>query len=123
LLAAGSGLRTGLRDGARVLVGDITDGWIRRAPGSGWRVVVRWDGRWQALPTHGPVSLNADSWVSAAGFLYTRVPTGTPGRFRVYAWDPQGGSAYTPPTLVASRLGLVCFNRTFSAFGNCRTKS
>jgi hypothetical protein len=41
------------------------------------------------------------------------------GRFDVFAWDPQGGSAYTPPTLVAVDLGPVCFDQAFTAFGDC----
>ena len=45
----------------------------------------------------------------------------TPDRFRVYSWDPRGGSAYTPPALVANPLGQVCFNRSFTAFGDCRS--
>lgn len=121
LLAAPSvGVRAGLQDGARVRVGDITDGTLRRTPGVGWQVMVRWDGRLQPLTLRGPVSLAQASWVSASGLLYTRVPDGAPGRFRVYAWDPQGGSAYTPPSLVAASLGRVCFNPTFTAYGNCR---
>jgi len=120
LPSGGAGVRAALREGARVRVGDITDGTLRRTPGAGWQVVVRWDGRLQPLPTHGPVGLGAASWVSASGLLYTRVPTGITGRFHVYAWDPHGGTAYTPPTLVARDLGRVCFDRTFTAFGDCR---
>jgi len=115
LLSSG---RPALRDGARVRVGDITDGTLRRTP-RGWQVLVRWDGRLQQLTTRGPVSLGAASWVSASGLLYTRVPTDTPGRFRVYSWDPEGGTAYTPPSLVASELGPVCFDKAFTAFGDC----
>jgi hypothetical protein len=107
-----------LRDGQAVRIGDITEGTLRRAP-AGWQVVVRWDGRLQPLATRGPVSLATASWVSRAGLLYSRVPTGTPGRFHVYAWDAQGGTAYTPPTLVATALGEVCFNQAFTAFGGC----
>lgn len=121
LLAAPSvGVRAGLQDGEHVRVGDITDGTLRRTPGVGWQVLVRWDGRLQPLTLRGPVSLDQASWVSALGLLYTRVPDGAPGRFHVYAWDPQGGSAYTPPSLVAASLGRVCFNTSFTAFGNCR---
>lgn len=109
-----------LRDGVRVRVGDVTEGMLRRTPG-GWQVLVRWDGRLQPLPTQGPVSLGATSWVSASGYLYTRVAADTPGRFRVYTWDPDGGTAYTPPSLVSSELGPVCFNKSFTAFGDCRT--
>jgi hypothetical protein len=116
LLARG---RPGLTAGAQVRVGVITDGALRHIPGIGWQVVVRWDGRLQPLAMRGPVSLRAPSWVSASGLLYTRVSTGTPGRFHVYAWSPVGGSAYTPPALVAADLGPVCFNRSFTAFGNC----
>src|SRR5206468_4921328 len=89
LLAPG---RPALRGGARVLVGELTTGTLTLTPGRGWQVLVRWDGRRQALPMRGPVSLADPSWLSSAGLLYTRVPTSTPGRFHVYAWDPQGGS-------------------------------
>ncbi|HEY2877151.1 MAG TPA: hypothetical protein VGJ24_01135 [Nocardioides sp.] len=111
--------RPTLQDGAQVRVGDITEGTLRHTPG-GWQVLVRWDGRLQPLPTQGPVALGATSWVSASGALYTRVPTDTPGRFRVFTWDPEGGTAYTPPALVSSELGQVCFDKTFTAFGDCR---
>ena len=109
----------GLHDGVRVRIGDITDGTVRRTPAHGWQVVVRWNGRLQPLATRGSIGLRGASWVSRSGLLYTRVPTDTAGRFRVYAWDPQGGSAYTPPALVARGLGRVCFNRSFTAFGGC----
>jgi len=123
--------RSGLTDGARVRVGDVTEGVARRTPGGhgGWQVMVRWNGRLQPLATRSPVPLGTASpatgaayttWISAGGQLYTRVATGTPGRFHVYAWDPQGGSVYTPPTLVATDLGRVCFDRAFTAFGDCR---
>jgi hypothetical protein len=122
LPAAGS--TPGLADGQTVRVGDITQGTVRRTPAGAWQVVVRWAGRWQALPVRSsagsPVSLGRTSWVSASGLLYTRVPTATPGRFRVFSWDPQGSSAYTPPTLLASPVGLVCFDAAFTAYGNCR---
>jgi hypothetical protein len=118
-LLAPRGVRPSLQPGARVRIGDITNGTLRRTP-RGWQVVVRWDGRLQPLTLHGPVSLGHASWLSAGGLLYTRAPAARPGRFRVYAWDPQGGSAYTPPSLVAVSLGQVCFNRSFTAFGNCR---
>lgn len=122
LLASSSvGTRTGLQAGARVRVGDITGGSLRRTP-AGWQVVVRWDGRLQPLTMRGPVSLGRGSWLSADGLLYTRVPAARPGHFRVYAWDPQGGSAYTPPSMVAVSLGQVCFNPSFTAFGNCRAR-
>lgn len=120
LASGGADLRHGLRNGARVRLGDITEGVLRRTPGAGWQVLVRWAGKLQPLAIRGPVPLGDTSWVSAAGLLYTRVPTGKPGTFHVYAWDPQGGSAYTPPTLVAVDLGRVCFNASFTAFGNCR---
>jgi hypothetical protein len=116
LLAGGA---PALRQGARVLVGDVTTGTLAHVRGSGWEVLVRWDDRPQALTMRGPVSLRDPSWVSSAGLLYTRVPTGTPGRFHVYAWSPQGGSVYTPPMMVADDLGTVCFDRAFTAFGNC----
>jgi hypothetical protein len=109
-----------LTTGQSVRLGDITTGSVRRAPTAGWQVLVRWDGKLQPLTTRGSVSLGADSWVSRAGLLYSRVPTGTPGRFHVFAWSPQGGTAYTPPTLVATALGDVCFNPAFTAFGGCQ---
>ena len=114
--------RSGLSDGTRVRLGDVTDGVLRRAPGGAWQVVVRWNGRLQPLPLRGPVRLaagGASSWVSDDGLMYPRVPTSAPGRFRVYAWDPRGGSAYTPPTLVSVPVGQVCFNHAFTAFGDC----
>jgi hypothetical protein len=111
----------GLRDGLRVRIGDVTDGTLRRTPGGGWQVVVRWDGHLQPLGVDGPVALSdGTTWVAGSGLLYTRVATETAGRFRVFAWDPEGGTAYTPPTLVASDLGAVCFNGAFTAFGDCR---
>jgi hypothetical protein len=109
----------GLSVGQTVRVGDITDGALRRTPTGVWQVVVRWDGRLQPLAVRGPASLGATSWVSRAGILYTRVTTATSGRFQVFAWDPEGGSAYSPPALVATSLGDVCFNASFTAFGNC----
>ena len=33
---------------------------------------------------------------------------------------PGGGTAYTPPSLISSELGRSCFNKTFTAFGDCR---
>jgi hypothetical protein len=111
----------GLHPGLRVRIGDITGGMLRRTPADGWAVAVRWDGRLQPMIMRGRVSLtDGTSWVSRSGLLYTRVPTDTAGRFRVYAWDPQGGTAYTPPALVATGLGAVCFNSSFTAYGACR---
>jgi hypothetical protein len=118
--------RTGLTDGARVRLGDVTTGVLRRTPVGTWQVLVRWNGRLQPLLMRGPVRLAASatpaskSWIAHDGLLYTRLATGHPDRFRVYAWDPRGGTAYTPPTLVAHGLGQVCFNRGFTAFGTCR---
>ena len=115
--------RSMLTPGARVRLGDVTDGVLRRTPAGAWQVLVRWNGRLQPVPTRGPVQLAAgaaSSWIAGDGLLYTRVPTGIPDRFRVYSWDPRGGSAYTPPALVANPLGQVCFNRTFTGFGGCR---
>jgi hypothetical protein len=118
--------RAGLSAGTRVRLGDVTDGLLRRTPDGRWQVLVRWDGRLQPVPTHGPVALGggpgADapaSWVSGEGLLYTRVATTRPDRFRVYRWEPRGGTAYTPPTLMATAVGPVCFNHAFTAFGNC----
>jgi hypothetical protein len=112
----------GLRDGLHLRIGDITGGTLRRTPATDWQVMVRWDGRLQPLVMRGPLTLaDGTSWVSSSGLLYTRIATDTPGRFHVFAWDPQGGTAYTPPALVATDLGRVCFNRDFTAFGGCRT--
>jgi hypothetical protein len=115
-----------LSDGLRVRLGVITDGVLRRTPAGTWQVLVRWNGRLQPVPTHGPVRLAGGpaghapaSWVSDEGLLYTRVAMARPDRFRVFAWEPRGATAYTPPTLVAKNLGLVCFNRSFTAFGDC----
>lgn len=116
--------RSMLTPGARVRLGDVTDGVLRRTPAGAWQVLVRWNGRLQPVPTRGPVQLAAgaaSSWIADDGRVYTRVPTGSPDRFRVYSWDPRGGSAYTPPALVANPLGQVCFNRSFTAFGDCRS--
>lgn len=120
--------RARLTDGTRVRLGDITFGALRRTPDGTWRVLVLWNGRTQAVPTRGPVGIGGGSaspattsWVSDKGLLYTRVATGPAGQFRVYAWVPRDATAYTPPTLVARKLGRVCFNDAFTAFGNCRT--
>ena len=115
-----------LTDGTRVRLGDLTFGVLRRTSARGWQVLVRWNGKVQPVPTRGPVQLGgpsaqpSTSWVSEEGLLYTRTRIGT-GQFRVYAWDPRGATAYTPPTLVATDLGRVCFNSSFTAFGDCRT--
>jgi hypothetical protein len=109
----------GLSEGQAVRLGDITTGTLHRNPTTGWHVLVRWDGRLQPLTTRGSASLGPTSWVSRAGLLYSRVATGTPGRFHVFAWSPQGGTVYTPPTLVATALGDVCFNQAFTDFGGC----
>lgn len=109
-----------LQPGQTVRLGDVTDGTLRRTPGQGWQVMVRWAGRLQPLATRGPVTLGAGSWVARSGLLYTRVATATPGRYDVFAWQPQGGSAYAPPTLVASPLATVCFDASFTAYGGCR---
>jgi hypothetical protein len=110
-----------LQAGVRVRIGDVTGGLLRCTSAGGWEVAVRWDGRLQPMIMRGHVSLaDGTSWVSRSGFLYTRVPTDTAGRFRVYAWEPVGGTAYTPPALVATNLGAVCFDSSFSAYGGCR---
>jgi hypothetical protein len=118
--------RSTLTPGAHVRLGNVTDGVLRRTPGGAWQVLVRWDGRLQPVPTRGPVQLAAgaaSSWIADDGLLYTRVRTGTAGQFRVYAWDPHGGTAYTPPSLVARSLGRACFDASFTAYGTCRTSS
>jgi len=114
--------RSRLSDGAHVRLGNVTDGVLRRTPAGAWQVLVRWDGRLQAVPLRGPVRLAAGpatSWISEKGLIYTRVPTTSPDRFRVFAWDPRGATAYSPPRLVATSLGTVCFNHAFTAFGTC----
>lgn len=116
-----------LTDGAHVRLGDITTGVLRRTHDGGWQVLVRWDGRLQPVVPHAPSRVDLGSgravatWVSRDGLLYTRVVTSRPGRFRVYAWEPRGGTAYSPPVLVATSLGQICFNRAFTSFGDCRT--
>jgi hypothetical protein len=115
-----------LSDGTHVRLGDITSGVLRRMPEGSWQVLVRWDGRFQPAPLRGPVSLAGSgsqaetSWVSREGVLYTRVALAAPGRYRVFAWEPRGGTVYTPPALFATALGQVCFNSSFTAFGDCR---
>ena len=114
--------RSRLSDGAHVRLGDVTDGVLRRTPPGAWQVLVRWDGRLQPVPLRGPVRLAAGpatSWISEKGLIYTRVPTKSSDRFRVFAWDPRGATAYNPPKLVATPLGEVCFNRALTAFGTC----
>jgi len=114
--------RSRLSDGAHVRLGNVTDGVVRRTPAGAWQVLVRWDGRLQPVPLRGPVRLAAGpatSWISENGLIYTRVPTATPDRFQVFEWDPRGGTAYTPPKLVATSLSEVCFNHAFTAFGTC----
>ena len=118
--------RSPLTNGAQVRLGNLTSGVLRRTSAGGWRVLVRWNAKVQPVPTRGPVQLGGPSvqrsasWVSDDGLLYTRIRIGA-GQFRVYAWDPRGATAYTPPTLVATDLGRVCFNPSFTAFGDCRT--
>ena len=119
--------RAGVGDGTKVRLGDVTTGFLRRTPGGGWQVLVRWDGHLRPVPTRGPVTLGgrpsgpaSASWVSDEGLLYTRVALPGSHEFRVYTWDPRGATAYTPPTLVATDLGRVCFNKSFTDFGNCR---
>jgi hypothetical protein len=114
--------RSKLIPGAHVRLGDVTDGVLRRMPDGAWQVLVRWNGRLQPVPTRGPVQLAAgaaSSWISDDGLLYTRVPATAPGHFRVYTWDPRGGTAYTPPALVSTSVGQACFNKSFTAFGDC----
>jgi len=118
--------RSRLTDGTRVRLGDLTSGVLRRTSAGGWQVLVRWNAKVQPVGTRGPVQLGdssvqrSTSWVSDEGLLYTRIRLGT-GQFRVYSWDPRGATAYTPPTLVATDLGRVCFNDSFTEFGDCRT--
>ena len=119
---------TRLAAGTHVRLGDLTSGVLRRTPDGTWQVMVRWNGRIQPVSTRGPVALAPGSaahgsvtWISGRGLLYTRVPSGGHGQFQVFAWDPRGATAYTPPTLFPHSLGKVCFNRSFTAFGDCST--
>jgi hypothetical protein len=115
-----------------VRIGDLTDGVLVSQEGGDsdtWRVYLRWGGGIQQLVTRGPVALgggfSADggsaylSWMGPDGRLYTRLGTGRPGRDHVYAWQPAGGSAYTPPVLEAVDLGTVCLDETWQTYGTC----
>lgn len=108
-----------LVQGQRVRIGEVTSGVLRRTAAGRWQVVVRWNGRPQAVPTSGAVTLADPSWVAATGLLYTRTPTGTPGQYEIYAWDAQGGSAYAPPSLIAFDLGRACLDASLTAYGDC----
>jgi hypothetical protein len=57
--------------------------------------------------------------MSADGSLYTRVGETTPGRYRVYAWQPEGATAATAPTLVAQDLGTLCIDEMLGTYGTC----
>jgi hypothetical protein len=119
-------------DATPVNVGELTDG-VLVSQGGGdadtWRVYVDWAGGIVELETSGSVSLGSRfagsndaaylSWQGADGRLYTRVGTTTPGRFRVWAWQPTGATAWTPPTLHADDLGVVCIDDLLQTYGTC----
>jgi len=115
-----------------VSVGELTDGVLVSQEGGDsdtWRVFVDWAGGIVELATEGPIPLGGGfasggdaaylSWQAADGRLYTRLGTTTPGRFRVWAWQPTGATASIPPTLVAERLGIVCIDETLQTYGTC----
>jgi hypothetical protein len=96
-----------------------------------WRVYVDLDGRVQPLSTRGPVRLGGGftqtnvglrvrySWLTPEGRLFTRVGTGHEGQYHVWAWQPTGGDARTPPALIAHDLGIVCLDETLDTYGTC----
>jgi hypothetical protein len=112
-------------------VGDVTEGVLRSPEGGTPRVYVRWNGRLQPLMTRGTVKLGDGSvggrgtayatWL-ARGRLYTRVTTSRPDRYRIYLWQPVGGSAYTPPILRAISLGTLCLDETPRTYDTCPTR-
>jgi hypothetical protein len=94
-----------------------------------WRVYVDRGGRVQELDQEGPLPLGGGfthdgdhtvySWLTPGGRLYTRVGLDQPAHFHVYAWQPTGGDATTPPTLVAHDLGTVCIDDMWNTYGTC----
>ena len=94
-----------------------------------WRVYVDSDGRPVELRTDGPLALGGGfshdggtaylSWVTRSGDLFTRVGTSVPGHYRVYEWDPTGGTAGSPPVLQARDLGIVCVDQLVGHYGTC----
>jgi len=118
--------------GTPARIGDLTQGVLLSQEGGDsdtWCVYVRWGGQVQQLQTQGPVGLGGGftsggmtaylSWMSGDGQLFTRVGTPRPDRYHVYAWQPIGASASTPPTLVAEDLGVVCIDQTLDTYGSC----
>jgi hypothetical protein len=97
--------------------------------GDAWLVYVDDDGRPVALPTDGPVPLGGGfthggdseflSWVANDGRIFTRVGTGRPGRYRVYAWDQVDAPSPSVPTLQARNLGIVCVDDLWGTYGTC----
>ena len=94
-----------------------------------WRLFTFTAGRVQQVETRGPVALGGGftrdgataylSWMSAAGHLFTRLGTGAPGHYRVYAWEPDGAGPSGAPVLRARDLGVVCLDETLGTYGTC----
>jgi hypothetical protein len=94
-----------------------------------WRLFTFAAGRVQQVETHGPLALGGGfthdgataylSWMSADGDLFTRLGTGTPGHYRVYAWEPDGAGPTGAPVLEARDLGMVCLDETLGTYGTC----
>ena len=94
-----------------------------------WRLFTFAAGRVQQVETHGPLALGGGfthdgataylSWMSADGDLFTRLGTGTPGHYRVYAWEPDGAGPTGAPVLEARDLGVVCLDETLGTYGTC----
>jgi hypothetical protein len=94
-----------------------------------WHLFVFAAGRVQQVETRGPLQLGGGftpggaaaylSWMSAGGHLFTRVGTGAEGRYRVYAWEPDGTGPTGAPVLHARDLGVVCIDETLGSYGTC----
>ena len=120
--------------GSAVRLGDGRSGVLLSQEGGDsdtWRVYADLGGSVRQLRLEGPLPLGGGftsarggesvyySWLTPAGRLFTRVGTGTPGRFHVYEWQPTGGDADSAPTLVAEDLGTVCIDETVDTYGRC----
>jgi hypothetical protein len=117
---------------APVHLGDGTLGVLLSQDGGDsdtWRVYADRGGQVQELMQRGPLPLGGGfthdgdhayySWLTPGGDLYTRVGTGRPAHFHVYAWRLTGGDATTAPTLVAHDLGTVCIDDMWQTYGTC----